>query len=211
MTRSDAQPARAPLGRRAGAAAVDCLILLAAVAAVSIPVDHLLLDGLTVIVSLLISLAVLAIAGAVLGALSAKDDSIQTIGHSLFGIHATPISGERPTRSIAVARHLVSRCAWLLALPWLIADAAAVLVRPDRRALHDLLAGTHVLDRKPPPEAPPAPEPEPNPLPSPRRSAPAAGNSDIAARLAQIDRLYEAGSLSEDEYDSMREQIQRLI
>jgi len=211
MTDIDAQLARAPLGRRAGAAAVDSLILLAAVAAVSIPAEHLLRDGLTVVLSLLISVAVLAIAGAVLGALSVKESSIQTIGHSMFGIHAVLVSGGRPARSVAVVRYLVGRSAWLLALPWLIADAVAVLERPDRRALHDLIAGTHVLARQPPRGISPSPQPEPDPLPSPRRSPPATGSADIAARLAQIDRLYEAGSLSEDEYDGMRAQIQRLI
>jgi len=90
------------------------------------------------------------------------------------------------------------------------------LVRQDRLPLHDLLCASRVVDARPrTDDAPPAAEsgrPAEDPRPSPRRSSPStSANASIAARLEQVERMHEAGALSDDEYERMRADIQRLI
>ena len=64
-----------------------------------------------------------------------------TPGQRALGLRVVDASGARIGRGRALLRHLAGALSWLT----LNIGHALVLLRPDRRALHDLVAGTRVV------------------------------------------------------------------
>lgn len=64
-----------------------------------------------------------------------------TPGQCLFGLRVVDAAGARIDRGRALLRHAAGALSWLT----LNIGHALVLLRPDRRALHDLLSGTAVV------------------------------------------------------------------
>jgi uncharacterized RDD family membrane protein YckC len=91
----------------------------------------------------------------------------QTIGKSLVGIQVVGVDGSRLTVGPALLRYLAY---YVSLVPFGFGFLVAGL-RRDRRALHDLIAGTRVerlpaprrLGRRPAPPPPPPPPPPPRP------------------------------------------------
>lgn len=88
----------------------------------------------------------------------------QTIGKLLVGVRVVGLDGEPPPIGASILRYF----AYAVSLfPFGLGFVMAGL-RADRRALHDLLAGTRVERRvRPAPPPPPAPAPEPEQLLAP--------------------------------------------
>jgi uncharacterized RDD family membrane protein YckC len=81
----------------------------------------------------------------------------QTIGKLLVGVRVVGLDGEPPPVGASVLRFFAYAVSML---PFGLGFVVAAL-RADKRALHDLLAGTRVERRgRPAPAAPPPPEPE---------------------------------------------------
>ena len=72
-----------------------------------------------------------------------------TPGQRLFGLRVVDTTGARIGRDRALLRHAAGALSWLT----LNVGHALVLLRPDRRALHDLLSGTAVVQDEPDPRA----------------------------------------------------------
>lgn len=88
----------------------------------------------------------------------------QTIGKLLVGVRVVGLDGEPPALGASVLRYFAYAASLL---PFGLGFVMAGL-RADRRALHDLLAGTRVERRAPPlPPPPPAPVAEPEQLLAP--------------------------------------------
>ncbi len=64
-----------------------------------------------------------------------------TPGQRLLGLRVADMAGARIGRGRALLRHVAGALSWLT----LNIGHALVLLRPDRRALHDLVAGTRVV------------------------------------------------------------------
>ena len=88
----------------------------------------------------------------------------QTIGKLLVGVRVVGLDGEPPPLGASVLRYFAYAVSLL---PFGLGFVMAGL-RSDRRALHDLIAGTRVERRaRPVPPPPPAPAPEPEQMLSP--------------------------------------------
>lgn len=83
----------------------------------------------------------------------------QTIGKLLVGVRVVGDDGTPPTLGVALLRYF----AYFASLATLIAGYAMAGLRRDKRALHDLIAGTRVerVPRRRPAEIPSAPPADP--------------------------------------------------
>jgi uncharacterized RDD family membrane protein YckC len=84
----------------------------------------------------------------------------QTIGKLIVGVRVVVGEGELPPLGTAVLRHLAYFASAILGLGF-----AMAALRVDKRALHDLIAGTRV-ERQPKPAAESAPPPLPAAAPT---------------------------------------------
>ena len=145
-----AYPAPVPAGRwrRLLAAIVDGLI----VAPLTIAVHLALFGKIGVSVGANLVSALPAYAYYLLIGLRPGNARGQSLGKQLIGLRAVTIDGDWVTAREWVPRELVTIVlgvigSVVLAFSWLnLVDLIPILVRPDRRALHDLIAGTIVID-----------------------------------------------------------------
>jgi uncharacterized RDD family membrane protein YckC len=73
-----------------------------------------------------------------------------TIGKRMFGIRIVKINGEKLGIGAMLMRVIVAGIIYLVTLGFgLIASAFMVGLRKDKRAIHDLIAGTYVTYEKP--------------------------------------------------------------
>ena len=86
-------------------------------------------------------LLVFAVLGAIWHALFEAAPRQATLGQQLLGLRVADTAGARIGRGRALLRHTAGALSWLT----LNIGHALVLLRPDRRALHDLVAGTVVV------------------------------------------------------------------
>ena len=86
-------------------------------------------------------LLVFAVLGAIYHALFEASPRQATPGQRLLDLRVADTAGKRIGRGRALLRHAAGALSWLT----LNIGHALVLLRPDRRALHDLVAGTVVV------------------------------------------------------------------
>jgi len=93
----------------------------------------------------LVSTCAYAVVGGVYFVLFEASDRQATPGKRLLGIKVTDLAGRRIDRGRAVGRFLAA------ALSWMTMNIGHALVAwtPERRALHDMLAGTRVVNADP--------------------------------------------------------------
>src|SRR5690606_27647898 len=82
-----------------------------------------------------------ALLGAAYHALFEASPRQATPGQRLFGLRVVDVAGARIDRGRALLRHAAGALSWLT----LNIGHALAMLRPDRRALHDLVAGTAVV------------------------------------------------------------------
>ncbi len=131
-------PLYAGFWRRAAAAVIDSLVLIIPNIAVSVALYNR--PGLTFLVNLLVSCAYFALFHA--------SERGATPGKMLFGVRVTDLAGERISIARGVGRYFATWVSTIiLCIGWLM---AAFTQR--KQALHDMIAGTLVVNAKATPE-----------------------------------------------------------